>query len=75
MAKLSFFFSVLVALIVGVAGIVEGARKNADAVYAVPFVVFSSAVAWWNFKRMKEEDAEERREMRELYDAKERERR
>ena len=75
MAKLSFFFSVLFALVLAVVGIVEGARKNSDAIYVAPFVVFSSAVAWWNFKKMKEEDAEERREMRELYETKRRERR
>ena len=65
MSKLSFAFSILFAAILAVVGVIEGAKGNRDALYVVPFVVFSLFVARWNYRKMKEEDREELREIRE----------
>ena len=65
MSKLSFPLALLFAGVLAVVGAVEGAKGNRDALYVVPFVVFSLVVARWNYRKMIEEDREELREIRE----------
>jgi hypothetical protein len=65
MSKLTFAFSALFAVVLASAGIVEAVKGNRDAIYVVPFIIFSAWVAWRNYRKMKEEDREELFEIRE----------